>query len=216
MTNPRQAGRLGRLVATRPDDDMDHAPRPRGRPRSAETDEAILGAAWDILAEGRYDRLTFEAVADRAGCSRPTLYRRFRNRVELVRAMVDPFRQSMTPQVRDDADARVALLEYLQSWVDYLGSGGGEVIMALWQARREDPEMSAMLDDIYARGRGPHIALLRRFCTPGVADTALVVLVDAMLGGILFRCVHCQGSISRDELQLLADQAIAAASRLAA
>jgi AcrR family transcriptional regulator len=216
MTNTRQAGRLGRLVATRPDDGMDHAPRPRGRPRSAETDEAILGAAWDILSEGRYDRLTFEAVADRAGCSRPTLYRRFRNRVELVRAMVDPFRQSMATPSCDDADAHVTLIEYLQSWVDHLGNGGAEVIMALWQARREDPEMSAMLDQIYAHGRRPHIEVLRRCCAPEVQEEAFVVLVDAMLGGIMFRCVHCQGTISREELRLLADQAIAAASRLAA
>ena len=197
-----------------PSGETEEAARPRGRPRSVEADEAIFAAAWAILSEGRYDRLTFEAVADRAGCSRPTVYRRFRNKVELVRALIDPFREAVTPTVPEDADPRTTLLEYLRSWVDYLGNGGGEVIMALWQARREDAEMSAMLDGIYAQGRLPHIDMLRRLAAPQTSDEPFVILVDALLGAILFRCVHCFGTVSALELERLVDQVIAAAKSL--
>lgn len=48
--------------------------------------EAILGAAWAELTEGGYSSLTLEAVARRAGTSRPVLHRRWTNRTELAAA----------------------------------------------------------------------------------------------------------------------------------
>lgn len=189
-------------------------PRPRGRPRSAEADEAILKAAWAVLSEGHYDRLTFEAVADRAGCSRPTLYRRFRNKVELVRALVEPYTHAPEPLMREDASPREALLAYLNDWMDYLGAGGGASIMALWQARREDPEMSAMLDEIYDQGRKPYVAALRRLSARPAPDAAYRPLVDAMLGAVIFRTVHCLKAMDPAELELLVDQAIRSAEAL--
>ncbi len=194
-----------------PADPAPAAPRARGRPRSLEADEAILRAAWELLSEGRYDRLTFEAVADRAGCSRPTLYRRFRNKVELVRRLVEPLTVAAEPSVRADADPRAALIAYLEEFATYVTDGFGNAIMALWQARREDPEMSAMLDDIYAEGRQPYVRVLAQISSRRAPDDAYVVLVDAMLGAVMFRCVHCLKPIFRHELELLVDQAMHAA-----
>ena len=189
-------------------------PRARGRPRSPEADEAILKAAWELLTEGRYDRMTFEAIADRAGCSRPTIYRRFRNKVELVRALVEPLTGAMEPVVRADGGPRNSLLSYLEEFAGYLTEGGGNAIMALWQARREDEEMSAMLDDIYVQGRRPYVQMLAQLSERRAADDAYVVLVDAMLGAVMFRCVHRLKPISRPELEVLVDQAMAAAMKI--
>ena len=189
-----------------------NAIRQRGRPRSTEVDEAILKAAWDLLSEGIYDRVTFESVADRAGCSRPAVYRRFKTKVQLVRALVEPMTRSPGPIAPEGGDQRFVLLSYLEAWADYLGEGGGAAIMALWQARREDSEMSAMLDEIYERGRRPYVDVLKRFSRKPMADADYVILVDAMLGAVLFRCVHCMGSVSQPELQSLVDQAIGAAA----
>ena len=55
-----------------------------GRPRNREIDNAILVATRDLLVEVGYARLTMEAVAGRAGISKPTLYLRYPNRVALV------------------------------------------------------------------------------------------------------------------------------------
>jgi AcrR family transcriptional regulator len=198
------------------EEQTDASGRSRGRPRSLETDEAILKAAWELLSNGIYDRVTFEAVADRAGCSRPTVYRRFKNKVELVRAMVEPMTRLPGPVAPEHGDSRAILLGYLEAWAAYLVQGGGAMIMALWQARREDSAMSAMLDEIYERGRRPYVDLLKRLSTAPMADADYVILVDAMLGAVLFRCVHCLGEISKPELQLLVDQAIGAARSLEA
>jgi AcrR family transcriptional regulator len=49
----------------------------RGRPRDPQRREAILQAALALVAEVGYDRVTVDAIAARAGVSKPTLYRRW-------------------------------------------------------------------------------------------------------------------------------------------
>jgi AcrR family transcriptional regulator len=56
----------------------------RGRPRDPERDRAILDATLDLLAEEGYARLSIEAVAQRAGVGKPTLYRRWPSKAQLV------------------------------------------------------------------------------------------------------------------------------------
>ena len=59
-------------------------PRSRGRPRNPANDAAILNAARDILATHGFDALTFEAVAQAAGISRVSIYRRWPSKAHLV------------------------------------------------------------------------------------------------------------------------------------
>ncbi|MGW1840718.1 TetR/AcrR family transcriptional regulator [Streptomyces sp. BBFR2] len=66
---------------------MPHScPRKRrtGRPRSAETDRAILDAARAALVDLGWGRFTMGDVATRAGVAKTTLYRRWANKNELA------------------------------------------------------------------------------------------------------------------------------------
>ena len=56
----------------------------RGRPRSPEADDAIRAATVDLLTTEGYANLTMSGVAAEAGVSTATLYRRWRNKAELV------------------------------------------------------------------------------------------------------------------------------------
>ena len=58
------------------------------RRRGAALEEALLGAAWDVLREHGYAGFTLEAVAGRAGTSRPVIARRWANRHELLEATI--------------------------------------------------------------------------------------------------------------------------------
>jgi AcrR family transcriptional regulator len=58
----------------------------RGRRRGAALEDAILDAAWAELSEQGYAAMTLEAVAKRAGTSRPVLHRRWPSRVKLATA----------------------------------------------------------------------------------------------------------------------------------
>jgi AcrR family transcriptional regulator len=77
------------------------------RRRGDELEDALLDAAWDVLVEHGYSGLTFEAVAARAGTSRPVLYRRWPRRDDLLLATLAKFWQPIevpdTGGLRDDA-----------------------------------------------------------------------------------------------------------------
>lgn len=60
------------------------APRPPGRPRDAEREQALLNAAIGVLGERGYGALTIDEVVTRAGSSKATVYRRWMSKEELV------------------------------------------------------------------------------------------------------------------------------------
>jgi AcrR family transcriptional regulator len=64
--------------------DVERQPRPRGRPRRASAGEAILEATLGLLAERGFQGTTIEAIADRAGVGRNTIYRRWSSKEELI------------------------------------------------------------------------------------------------------------------------------------
>jgi AcrR family transcriptional regulator len=62
--------------------------RGRGRPRAPEASEAIINATISLLAEGGVEAVTSEAIADRAGVGRPSIYRRWPSIGELIREVM--------------------------------------------------------------------------------------------------------------------------------
>jgi AcrR family transcriptional regulator len=60
-------------------------PPRRGRPRSAASEQAILHAALDLMAEGQGPAtLSIAAIARRAGAGKDTIYRRWPNKEDLL------------------------------------------------------------------------------------------------------------------------------------
>lgn len=78
-----------------------------GRPRSQAADDSIRQAALELLDGGGYHALTIEGVAALAGVGKATVYRRYRSKHELLRDLVERFRELDLPtpdtgSVRDD------------------------------------------------------------------------------------------------------------------
>lgn len=57
------------------------------RPRDPRIEERILDATEQLITEHGYAELTMDAIAERAGVGKPTVYRRFANRDEVVMAV---------------------------------------------------------------------------------------------------------------------------------
>ncbi|MFF1572718.1 TetR/AcrR family transcriptional regulator [Leifsonia sp. NPDC058292] len=61
---------------------------PARRRRGEELENALLDAAWAELLDGGYASFTIDAVAHRAGTSRPVVYRRWATKQELLLAAI--------------------------------------------------------------------------------------------------------------------------------
>ncbi|MCV7025752.1 TetR/AcrR family transcriptional regulator [Mycolicibacterium novocastrense] len=61
-----------------------------GRPRDKRIDDAVLSATVDLLGSAGYADLTVDAIARRAGTSKPAIYRRWPGKAHLVHEAVFP------------------------------------------------------------------------------------------------------------------------------
>jgi AcrR family transcriptional regulator len=89
--------------------------RPRGRPRRAAIDAAIVRAAIELLTEGGVQAATLTAVAARAGVARATVYLRWPTRSALVasaaRAALGGQPLPLTDDVEDNIRVAAAFLQ---------------------------------------------------------------------------------------------------------
>lgn len=93
--------------------------RTPGRPRSAEADTAILNAALELLIERGIEATSIEQVAQRAGVTRATVYRRFPDKNQLLVAAIQQGQEAPAemPECRD-------VEEMLSLWAQALGGPG--------------------------------------------------------------------------------------------
>ncbi len=85
------------------------------RRRGAVLEQALLDASWQELTEGGYARFTMDGVAARAGTSRPVLYRRWSDRLELLRAtIVHVLERNRVQAPKDTGSLRGDLLALMQ------------------------------------------------------------------------------------------------------
>ncbi|MGI2904338.1 TetR/AcrR family transcriptional regulator [Tolypothrix sp. VBCCA 56010] len=66
-----------------------------GRPRSAESHQAIIKATLDLLSQIGYDRLSIDAIARSAGVGKTTIYRWYASKEELVADAIESVRQEI-------------------------------------------------------------------------------------------------------------------------
>jgi AcrR family transcriptional regulator len=85
------------------------------RRRGVALEDAILDAAWDVLVEHGYHGFTYEAVAARAGTSRPVLYRRWPQRDDLLLATITRFRSAQPVTVPDTGSLRDDAIGFLRN-----------------------------------------------------------------------------------------------------
>jgi AcrR family transcriptional regulator len=93
-------------------DGREVAGRAAGRPLDESVDEAILEATWRLLLEDGYSRMSIAKVADTARVGKPAIYRRYKDKSELVAAVIAD-KSSGAPQV-DTGSARGDLIAHLE------------------------------------------------------------------------------------------------------
>ncbi|GFG52543.1 TetR family transcriptional regulator [Mycolicibacterium agri] len=65
-----------------------------GRPRNPRIDVAVLRSTVELLSKSGYADLSVDAIAKRAGTSKPAIYRRWRSKAHLVHEAVFPISEA--------------------------------------------------------------------------------------------------------------------------
>jgi AcrR family transcriptional regulator len=112
------------------------------RARSDVREEAILLATMALLGEVGYDRMTIDAVAERAKASKATVYRRWSGKAELVATAVRRYAgTTLTPPERT-GDVRADLLGLVNTMRTSLLGQDAVLVLGLLGAMRHDAELA--------------------------------------------------------------------------
>jgi AcrR family transcriptional regulator len=138
------------------------------RRRGEALEAALLDAAWDELQVVGYAGLTMEAVADRAGTSRAVLYRRWRNRGELVIAAMRRHRPVLSGEVPDTGSLRGDILAVLRRMSGRLAEIGPETVYGVLGDYFTDAELFSRIQDQFLHiGAGVMATILRHAADRG-------------------------------------------------
>lgn len=182
-----------------------------GRPRSEVADRAILAAAVQLLARDGYQSMRMSDVALAAGVGKPTLYRRYPSKPDLVAAAIVALTAGPQPEPDLPADTSAALLTLLSSTARALATPGGMTILgSLLAQEQRDPDLIAAFR---ARVFEPRHAVVRDVLMRGIKagdvdpTAPLAVVVDVLFGAILARAVLGE-PVTRDWLAGVVDLAM--------
>jgi AcrR family transcriptional regulator len=188
------------------------APR-RGRPRSERARRAILRAASDLLLERGLNEISMDAVADRAGASKATIYRWWPSKELLVLDAL--LSEWATPADAVDTgsldgDLRALILP----WTRQLATKPyGRVISALVAGAQCDPQFAQEYQAHFVKLRREpaRVALVRaieRGEIPG--DTDIEAALDLLYGPFYHRLLHGHAPLTERFAQTIVDHVVAA------
>jgi AcrR family transcriptional regulator len=176
------------------------APR-RGRPRSEKAQQAILEAASDLLLEHGLNAISMDAIAERAGTSKATIYRWWPSK-ELLAADVlfREWQRVSQPESHDTGSLAGDLSALVRPWAQQLAKGpDGRVIAALLARAQNDPEFA---EQYRARFVEPRRDLSRIIFARAIdrgeirADTDVEVALDLLFGPFYHRLLHGHAPIT--------------------
>jgi AcrR family transcriptional regulator len=141
----------------------------KGRRRGDALETAILDAAWAELLEAGYSGFTVEAVAKRAGTSRPVLARRWPSRADLAVAALAHYNRTDPVEMPDLGNVRAELILVLQK----LSERGASTVMKVVLTMNDYfAETNSSMADLRARlvGENKFEQVLRRGVARGELD----------------------------------------------
>jgi AcrR family transcriptional regulator len=163
----------------------------RGRPRDQRVSRAITEAALRQLMEDGYARLSMESVASEAGVARATVYRRFKDKADLVTAAIADYAGADADPALS-GDPRAQLERFLLDFDDRFNRSCIEVLGGLL-ADREDPAALALHRARVIEPRRAYArSLLEQARQAGELDpdADLDVALDMLVGLVIARAVN--------------------------
>jgi AcrR family transcriptional regulator len=162
-----------------------------GRPRDPRIDDSVLGATVELLGTSGYADLSVDAIAKRAGTSKPAIYRRWPSKAHLVHEAVFPI--SEATELPDTGSLEGDVREMVRRSTGVLTTPAARAAMpGLLAEMATDPSLHAKLLDRFGdvTSRGMTDRLEKAMSRGEVrTDVTAVDLVDAIVGMALMAII---------------------------
>jgi AcrR family transcriptional regulator len=172
----------------------------RGRPRSEKARTAILAAAAGLLLDRGLAAVSMDAVAERAGVSKATIYRWWPTKESLALDALYAEWAAAGPPPRDTGSLRGDLLALLRPWARLASSRPyGRVIAALLTQVQTDPAFAAEYQQRVVEPRRDQArVIVRRAAERGEIPpgTQVEVVLDLLYGPLYHRLLHGHARLS--------------------
>jgi AcrR family transcriptional regulator len=157
--------------------------------RSARVVESVFAATHEELARTGYVRLSIEAVAERAGVAKSTIYRRWPTKATLVVATVTA---ALVVDARPQSTLRedlLSLARWLAAWVE---APEGWAVMRALIAEMNETEAQALNRAARHRLQEHWAAAVRRSIARGEipAETDVSLVVEGTMAAVIDPIVH--------------------------
>jgi AcrR family transcriptional regulator len=184
----------------------------RGRPRSEKAHKAILDAAAELLLARGLSAVSMDAVAERAGVSKATIYRWWPTKETLALDALYTEWDTTRPSPRDTGSLRGDLLALLRPWARLASSRPyGRVLAALLTEAQTDPVFAAQYrQHVVEPRRDQARAVFRRAIERGEipADIKIEVALDLLYGPLYHRLLHGHAPLNDRFTQDVIDMAL--------
>lgn len=167
--------------------------RPRGRPRSADAEQAIVDATLRLLLKDGYAALTMSRVASAAGASKATIYRRWPTKEQLLFTV---FARMPSAVPREMGSLTRELIEFYspERW-DRQAPLLRSVLPLLAAACADDPALAATMEAFIEQRRVPLRLIFKRAVRRQelAADADIEMGIDALQGILTLRTLFFDG-----------------------
>jgi AcrR family transcriptional regulator len=192
------------------------APR-RGRPRGETSRQAILAAARELLLEHGLNSVSMDALAERAGASKATIYRWWPSKellaLDALFSQWDPGRRE--PQ--DTGSLAGDLLALIRPWVRQLAKKPyGRIIAALVSSAQSDPVFAKEYRARFVQPRRePARIILARAVGRGEIppDFDLEAVLDLLYGPFYLRILNGHAPLNDRFARTIVNYVVAALAR---
>jgi AcrR family transcriptional regulator len=194
----------------------DRVPR-RGRPRSESSRKAILGAASELLLEHGLNSVSMDAVAERAGASKATIYRWWPSKELLALDALFSEWEPQLPTLHDTGSLAGDLHAIIRPWARQLAAKPyGAVIAALLTRAQRDPQFAEEYRVRFLEPRrGPGRLIFQRAIERGEIPptTDIETALDLLYGPFYHRVLHGHAALSGRFALTIVDYVVAAVSQ---
>ena len=177
----------------------------------SETNDKILDATRDLLAEHDVQGLTVEGVAARSGVAKTTIYRRYRSKYDLALAVLLRMVQQVVT-VPDLGDTRAELVAFVNGAVHVLGDTlMGRVMQGLVSDLATGGPLTADFREQVVAAR---LAEVRRLVDRGIergdlrTDIDYELVHDLLFGPVYYRLLLSGTPLTDDLAQRIVDSVL--------